>query len=115
MRWQKAKMRRLKTLSSFGWFVRVSLAVGLSGRLLGSFGCGFLRLILWGLMTSGGASFVCVSLVWVGRFVLCFPTALRVTCGGRLLVRVSTLLTLRAVYCLYIPALRNLTGSDVLK
>ena len=47
--------------------------------------------------------------------VLCFSAALRVTCCGRWLVPVSTLLILRAVYLLYIPALRNLTGSDGLK
>lgn len=58
-----------------------------------------------------GRCSVCLDVTCLDRsFVLCFSAALRVTCCGRWLVPVSTLLILRALYLLYTAALRNLTG-----
>lgn len=85
------------------------LAVGWSGRPLGLYDTVF----PFGFL--GDPSFRVLHLsLWWGRSagIGCAVLPCCVTCSvcGWLLVRVSTLLTLRALYLLYTAALRNLTG-----
>ena len=85
----------------------MSLAVGLSGRLLGLFRCGY-SFRIFPLVSS---SVVCLSYRWCR---LCMPFALfgkdmlRVTCYScRLCSLLRSFYCVRSI-CLYIPALRNL-------